>query len=192
MKGRRHNEFSKCHLKAYVSILLASAQGIDALFSTSCFPTSCPWLRSFACPHFDSEHAIFSSFSFDLLHLRIFRAHASTAVPLCPPIPPQTSSRVRAGDRLQQSSHIFHNRRSPCRARDVEVCGVGTASFAIFILSFFFSSEDSYSMHILQWLEFSPLTSFSLYQKHAHTHTHKPSHTCIHRLAAEPPTSSHA
>lgn len=32
MKGHLHNEFSKCHLKAYVTILLASAQGIDALF----------------------------------------------------------------------------------------------------------------------------------------------------------------
>lgn len=59
MKGRSHNEFSKCHLKAYVTIFLASAQGIDALFSMSCFPTSCPWLGTFAHPYFTFKRDIF-------------------------------------------------------------------------------------------------------------------------------------
>lgn len=137
-------------------------------FSTYCFPTSCPWLSTFAHPYFTYKRDIFKFLLWFVTHKALLGSRQyhcpSTSLSILPP-------RVWAGDRLQQSSHIFHKRRSPCRARDMEVCGVGTASFAIFILTFFFSSKGSYSMHILQRLESSLLTSFSLYQTHTHTHT---------------------
>lgn len=149
MKGRSHNEFSKCHLKAYVTILLASAQGTDALFSTSCFSTSCPWLRSFAHLHFAFKRDFFSSFSFDLLHLRPCWAHASTTVPPCPPQTPLHPPPMSEWVIDYSNPPTYFISAALCRARDVEVCGVGMAYFAIFILTFFLSSEDSYSVHIL-------------------------------------------
>lgn len=137
-------------------VLLSHFVSLAQVFCTSCFLT-------------------FDIFKF-LLWFVTLKALPCSSQHRCPVHPPTSSSRVRAGDRLQQSSHIFHKRLSPCRGRDVKVCGVGTASFAIFILTFFLSSKGLYSVHILQRLKSFPLTSFSLYQTHTHT--------------AEPPTSS--
>lgn len=124
-KGHSHNEFSKCHLKAYVTILLASAQGIDTLFSMSCFPTSCPWLMSFAHPYFVFNHVIFSCFSFDLLYLRLCWAHTSTTVP--PPMSEQVID-------YSNPPTYFISATLPAERGTWKI--VGMASFAIFILTF--------------------------------------------------------
>lgn len=91
----------------------------------------------------------FSSFSFDLLHLRPCWAHASTTVPPCPPQTPLHPPPMSEWVIDYSNPPTYFISAALCRARDVEVCGVGMASFAIFILTFFLSSEDSYSVHIL-------------------------------------------